>query len=349
MLFESFFFWIIALTFIEFIVIVFIVILLFFTKFVQNMTKRKKNREKKELKELLVATFNEKEKMPEAIFSKKKIHPHALLEVLEDLNSKLNAAHWDQLKEDLLKKYLLPKALRYVKNHNWCKRNFSVRCFSLLPNETEEDLYILLIQDSIPIIQISAAYCIVKISTPKSLHAFFEVISKTAERSHYAFLDIILRNGSTKTFDWIKEQLATKINNNKKYLFIDILKNKFDRAILPFIKQDLKSSNNEIRLKAIKILLTIPEAQMDKLILPFLKDNYFLIRAEIIKNLPTLLKENADIHLKKALNDPEYWVQLSAALTLKKMGDNGISYLSEQVKNKTPLSEISSYVLDLEG
>ena len=77
-------------------------------------------------------------------------------------------------------------------------------------------------------------------------------------------------------------------------------------------------------------------------------DSDWEVRAEAIKGLQQLYAIQTIPKLAFLLNDPVWWVRLQAALTLKSFGNEGISILTTQDKEREPLAyEISQYTLAL--
>ncbi len=133
-----------------------------------------------------------------------------------------------------------------------------------------------------------------------------------------------------------------------RLLYLDILAARFDSDVVTYIKQDLVNSDDKIRLRAVKILASFPSEETEKLILPFLEDTNYLIRAEVIKSLSVLLGNNAINYLEKALSDEEWWVRLQAALALKRMGNVGENLLkSKRSEENQRVFDVCQYALYL--
>lgn len=217
----------------------------------------------------------------------------------------------------------------------------------LCPLAQDEQLILTLLKDPVPLIRTEAALCAVSIGSIPLLKTIFEDMKKESSRGRYAYRDAILK-GQPFIFSWIREQLKIEKDTELRALYLDILSAKFDSSVLLYIKEDLKSENDQLRFEAVKVLAKFPNEEAIAWLVPHLRDSYSLIRAEAVKTLPLVFGVKAISALKYALVDSEWWVRLQAALSLKKLGEPGKKILLEQKKEDNLLAyEVATYVLSL--
>ncbi|MBI5346116.1 MAG: HEAT repeat domain-containing protein [Chlamydiae bacterium] len=331
----------------EFLLVIVVILLLFFARIILTIKQKREEKLKKTITNLLLEAI-EKEKITVVKHIPQKcLKPKMLLSVLENLDSKFSDKVWVNIKEQLVKNNLSPLAKKWVKSSNWMKRNFAARCFALAPQIENESEIIHLLGGPIPLVRLTAIEPAVYLGTNALLHAFFQAMSKEPERGRYPYRDAILK-GQTFVFSWIKEQLIQEKDTKLRYIYLDILSAKFDSFVLKFIKKDLRSSHKDLRLKAVTVVASFPNEKSVSLILSLINDPNPLIRAEVVKALPSFLNARAIPKLKKALLDKDWWVRLYAALALKKLGVKGRKILLSQDKKKHLKSyEVAQYVLAL--
>ncbi len=336
---------IIMITKAEYILIISVIFLLFIARIVFGRIKNFEDKTEKIFSNNLLESIEKQTSYHDKLVPQK-CRLHSILKILEDFDSKFSGELWEALKVPIVNKYLINKARKWVHHKWWIKRNFSARCFILVTLKEDEQNVISLLKDSISLVRISATFSAIKIETIPLLQTLMQTMSKEPERGRYAYRDAILLKARSSVFSWIREQLKLEKDPKLRFIYLDILAAKFDSYLLDYIEQDLKSSDEDLRLKAVKIVLAFPEAKTEKMIMPYLSDSYYLVRAEIINHLPKLLKERALPFLEKALFDSEWWVKLQASLALKQLGQSGLDILNKTKENKD-LTEVIDYVQSL--
>jgi hypothetical protein len=304
----------------------------------------KKNR--KELATIFLEAIEEKQPFSFKSITKKLTKPFPMLSIIEDINSKFTDDHWKKIKTEVLNQMLFPLARKWYRSSSWIKRNFSIRCFALLPLKEDEEKIVLLLQDKKTLIRLSASLCAVTLGTPKLLEVMFDVMKKEPEKGRYAYRDAVLR-GNINVFSWIREQIKLEENSDLRLIYLDLLSSRYDSSVLLYIKKDLQSDNQYLRLKAIKILGKFPSKESVSLMLPYLNDPYYLIRAEILAFIPGILREEAFDYLKEGMKDEMWWVRLQAALGMKKLKEKGLNYLKNVSQEEKDMYDLAQYVLSI--
>jgi hypothetical protein len=254
-----------------------------------------------------------------------------LVIVMETFNHRFKESNWGELKNELAKLYLLPKARKLALSPFWIKRNLAARCFSLAPQHKDEPLIIKLIEDQNFLVRSVASIAAVQLNSQKGIAKILTKMSQETGYARFFYRDILLQ-ASAKAFERIEQIAASSKQPALHLACLEILTGKTTAANLTFLHKDLKSSNAKIRLAAVKVMAAnLPKSFIDELMY-CLNDPDETIRAEAatgLINFPS--KKNREI-LEKLLQDEDWIVRLSAAKALKRMDPEGVLILRKQKK-----------------
>ena len=331
---------------IEFSLIVVSICCFFLLHIFFDKRKEQEKKRREAFRNSIIKLWENKKSFSSKSFIKNKMNPEHILEEIEHVDINLSGEKWNKLKEEIITTSLLPLAKKWYEKKDWMKRNFSVRCFQLLSRKEDEKYFFRFLKDTIPLIRMIAAKGAVAIGSSKLLKTLFFVMSKERDRGRYAYRDAIL-SGDISIFSWIREQLKMEKDSAIRSIYLDILSTRYDSYVVPYVIEDLSSSNEKTRWNAVKILSHFPSKEVLSLLLPHLKDSYEMVRAEVIQALPNLMEEEALSYLEESLTDNVWWVRLQAGLVLKKYGDVGRKILEEQSQKTGKIKEVVEYVLSL--
>lgn len=272
-----------------------------------------------------------------------------LLKTMNTIETKITDRSWDELKDGLIKTYLLKQAKKWALSRFWTKRFLSAQCFLLNPSLAKREELSTLLNDSKLLIRIIAARAIAGLNDRDLFEQVIFRLSKEGKLARFTYRDFLIKVDEKK-FEWILEILRRDINIEISAVCLDLLSTRTTKnvfaAILPFIY----GSDRECRLLAVKILKNIPSGEAFDILFHCLKDEDWEIRAEALKTLAPnrqLIQKGIE-KIENLLHDPVWLVRLQAALALKKLGNQGFQILSRINPEKEPEAyEISRYVFAL--
>ncbi len=311
--------------------------------------KKRENFEslRQEIINYILQSVSEGRKYVKEEFPKKYCKPQEMLSALGELDMKLADPLYLAYKTALTDSFLFPIARKWYRSLQWQKRNFAARSFAYVSQEQDEKRVLRLLRDKIPLNRLLAAQAGISIGSDRLLRDITEIIIEEPKRAFFAYRDLFL-NGDKKVFDWIQLQIKNEKDPVFRYIYLDIFYEKSGYDILEYINDDLTHSSNELRFRALKILLKFPGVTTVEKILGFLKDPYLLNRAEVCKFLPSILGDEAIIHLKPMIRDEVWWVALQAGLSLRRIGDKGTRILKQLLHDgEEAVRNVSEYVLSI--
>lgn len=297
-------------------------------------------------KKELIANFvlrrlnNKKASMPD--FSQKN-----LLSVLESFNYKFNGMDWIQLKQELVERYLLPKARRYANSFFWERRNFAARIFALMPLPKDEEIICKLMDDPKFLVRSFAGMALTTLESSKGIRKILEHMSEEIGYAHYFFRDVLAESSQHN----LSLVAACSIENKETKFHLsclEVLSLKTSSANIAFLSQDLLSHNPKVRLAALKVLNRNPFKKLPSILLNSLEDPDEGVRLEAVLGLTHFKSEKALIYLKRHLSDVSWKVRSGSAIALRKLGVEGIAILNNQTPLKDHLAyEAAQYALQL--
>lgn len=258
-----------------------------------------------------------------------------LLSSLELFDRRFNDERWQNLKKQIAESYLLPGARRRMKSFYWLKRNFSARCFALVPLSQDIKNITTLIDDPLFLVRSIAAKAAVKLEIKEGIDKIIHQMSREIGYARYLYRDILLQGKSRQIFSWIAEIAALEKDPDIHLACLEALSSQTLMLSLPFLKQDLESKDPNIRLAALKVLIRNPQKDLTHFLLKSLEDPSVEVRIQAAKGLEHIASKESLEKLEKVLtNDPSWPVIVRAAWSLKNMGKRGIDILNAQNPSK---------------
>ena len=158
------------------------------------------------------------------------------------------------------------------------------------------------------------------------------------------YLDIFLKS-PLNTLAYLAKIDMTNIDIHLSCL--EVFAKKTALCPLPFLEKDLQSTHPKIHEMALKVLVRNPQKNSEELLSKFLEDPSETMRATAASGLNLFTNDSVLSKLTLTLKDPAWIVRLQAALSLKKMGDDGLTILKNQNPKIDKTSyEVAQYALD---
>lgn len=311
----------------------------------RNRSEKKRVVTQKKIEELIVDTILH----PDKLDSFKIPHPHCQFEQLllscESFDRRLTDPIWQQIKEIILKRYMLPHAQKLSKSSSWVKREWAARFWNQNLSYADDLTMLRLSNDSHYLVRVAAINCIIRAGKFKLLQNIANRLKEDSYIQSQPYRDAFI-SGGEELFKAMESQLKDMQDHGIASIYLDILSTRSLHnnyfAALPY----LSSTHKPCRLSALKILGNTPGKASLEQLKECLADPDWEIRAEATKSLGNLLDPNSLELLKAALMDDAWQVKLQAALALKRLGTEGIKVLLLQDPKQAPHTyEIAQYAL----
>jgi len=206
-----------------------------------------------------------------------KLHYEAYLETIELFDNSLKDDHWLILKKNLLSAFLGKPAFAYHPESIWMERAMAARIYFLDPetalkmsikegkmdqNSNSDSILITMLKDPSYYIRALTARIIVKIKNLDLLKLVLCEMGKTKNLQRWAFRSAILE-GDLETYNQIVSlyKQSPPMDPSTRIAILDVLQYWTPTPlILDELKNDLQSSNEELRILATTALTKYPSA-----------------------------------------------------------------------------------------
>lgn len=331
---------------IEFLCILLGCLLIVIVKFYNRWSEAKTKKDQDEISSIIQKTIFGKDDVHKIEIPSHFCDHNNLVEVLERYDRHFIDSRWVELKETIVKKYLVSKAKAAISSYFWIQRLLAARTFLLCPSIAQEDELRKLLNDSRYLVRVTAAVCITKTPYKKLFYEMLQKMKSETDLSQFPYRDALV-SSSEQVFGWLKEILLTEKDPEIQAICLDAVSTRFSPDLFPILSSYLDSENKNCRIFAIKGLSNIPSPKTIEILENKLTDKEPDIRLETVKSLEKLYAVTSIDKLATVLRDPDWNVRLQAAMTLKGFGSQGLRILSEQQPKDHFAYQISQYALAL--
>lgn len=271
--------------------------------------------------------------------------PFLLLEALTTFDHKFQGGRWKEIKTQIMKKYILPKARRWAKSLFWKRRFFAAKAFALMSEPADLHLIHRLVKDPSFLIEIGGALALIKVEDIDGITALLHKMSTASTYTQIYLKDIFLQ-GSNQVFVHIQKILEHTKSREIQISCLHILASKQIPVNGPMITKGAHSTDAQIRLACITLHGNNPQENSEEILQRAILDPLDDIRKQACHGLVHYPAVKNQKLLEKTLSDTAWFVRLEAARSLKKMGKQGLVILKDHADGKAHLAkQVSSYVL----
>lgn len=238
-------------------------------------------------------------------------------------------AAWTTIRSDFLNGILVPLARKRARARRWILRFYSSETFALAYAPQDEFLLLRLLKDRIPLVYLHAIKTAVKSNSEAAINAVITRMAKMSWLTQTMYLKPF-EEASPHIVTYIEKRLlSAKESEIRAECYKLLRKFKIDKITWD-MKDDLNSSNFELRLSAVKFLIHVDETAAIPVLLNKLKDEHWEMRVVAIHRLTKLKTESALLAIADCLADTDWRVKMSAAESLKSFGSKGDAILRER-------------------
>ncbi|MDI9819351.1 MULTISPECIES: HEAT repeat domain-containing protein [unclassified Legionella] len=245
-------------------------------------------------------------------------------------------------------KIILPKILPCQKSKKWQKR---YHLLTALKYDLTKEYYPTLIQligDPIPIISIEAVRIGSSINNWDIYNAILDQLLHCDHSNQTMYIDNLHKNKAMLPF--LLDQLRRQHNSQLKKIIYDMLLHiGCDASFYEAAKYDSIFGHRNMRLAAIRILPYTNREQAGGVLQSLTHEDDWLLRNVAVQSLGVLRDEHYIPDIIKRLDDPVWWVRLSAAKALVQLGGSGLQILKD-CKTQIPdtFTDYAEYFYKLE-
>jgi hypothetical protein len=335
----NFFLWLLFGEAIFLLVLIFFIILHRIHKIISNRSLKKR---KEKIETFIFSQLEQEKPFIKEQYPGNVRWDKALLQVLENISSKITGEAWEQLSHNCAEAFLLPQARKFAKKRSWIKRNLAARSFALCPKEVDEPILLNLVEDNNSLIRTPAALALVALESRVGIRKILWAIRDEPGYTEFIFRDILLR-GSNKVVKYLIEFAEDPILHP---IVLDFLGAKSWGKELPFLEKDLNSPDPKIFELALKVLIQNPLPLSYSFFLRAVKHFNPNIRILGMQGLGQFILDGSWKILHRGLRDPDWTVRVEAGKVLKSQGELGIALLKRQKEKRA--QETAQFVMEFE-
>jgi hypothetical protein len=273
---------------------------------------------KSDTKLFLTKYIDSKTQVVPGTFPEKMLDLGMLLQMVREFDESYLAGNWLFLRANFIKNIVLPLARTAAFSDDWVTRHLATLAFTLYSENKDEQTIINLLNDPIPLVRYSAAGAAIRHGSELSINNVVVQISRE---------------------NWLTQTMYMKgfvtIPNATHYYLENIMKNSSEISIrattynllLNFpvfpagwsIADDIRSPDTLLATAAIRYLAYSKKMAAVETLQSLLSTPNWKIKAVVLACLGELRAESAIYDVKDCLNDPNWWIRLSAEQALTKI------------------------------
>lgn len=254
-----------------------------------------------------------------------------LLELIQAYDATQDSSNWQIIRKQVLNTIILPNARRYARSKQWTKRYIASQSFKLTMHPDDMNILKILIDDPVAIISIHSALIAVHYNSQFLVDAVITSFAKGRHIQQSLYAQLVSAN-SPYLVDFVHNRLYREQDPYVKIFCYRMLSNvAMHIELIDLAFSDMHSQHLELRLAAMVYVYTHDSEKAAPLLVTFLEDELWEVRARAAKLLGKIGKKTFAQPLETCLHDKAWWVRINAAEALAALGPSGVSLLKKQV------------------
>lgn len=314
---------------IEILFVIFLIIITYALKYYFNLQSNRDKRISDEIESHLDKIAIENVTVNADHFPERWRRLDILLQLIFKLDTTMKSHAWPEMKQTIATIILLPIARKKYASRIWMNRLLSSQCFELWMENQDEEIVCKLLDDKIPIIHLHATIAAIKFSSIKLINLVINNMAKRRRLGQAVYLKIF-DQAAPQARQFIEDRLKTERDFFVRATCYKILITfkEFNTDI--DTTADIRSSNMELRLSAMRYCSLAQKNDAIPLLISLLSDPQWEVRAASNRLLGDLHASQAISEIANGLKDKNWWVRVNAANTLKGFGETGLQILNAQ-------------------
>ena len=253
-----------------------------------------------------------------------------LLPIINAFDETINSDKWQKIRKVIIELIVRPQVTSLAKSTAWDKRYRAYQCFKLTLENQDENTIKALINDPIPLVAINAATLAISRNSQALIDAVIDTFSQGRRLQQSLYAQVMAGAGAA-IVPLIKNRLKRETNPYiKAFCYRSLIYVPVHSDLVETTSSDLNSRTLDLKLAVIDYLYHNNPQTSCTLLLDFLRDNQWEIRARSAKLLGDSGNHGMTSSLEKCLGDSEWWVRFNSAEALAKLGPKGIAILKKQ-------------------
>lgn len=236
----------------------------------------------------------------------------------------------------------------------WWRRMDAAQVLAFVGSPEDTDTLVRLLEDRHMAVRVASTFAARDLSLPSLLEPLLRQLLRADPPRRRALYDAILSFGRDAVPEVLRALEDTEREDTARQAVLLTLAGRIaDRAeateLLPAVVRRADHEDRELRIQAMKALVSFPDAQVIGLLRQGLDDPAWEVRAQAAKGLGQQGVVAARHELRSALSDGSWWVRLRAAVALRVLGLAGLRMLRAIDAEEDPYAhDMAVYVLRLE-
>lgn len=253
-----------------------------------------------------------------------------------------NMLSWKKDRKTFCETILLPIAKKATTRKNWISRFYAAQAFSLHTDIRDEPYILKLLNDPVPLVFYASLESALKNASKNSIIKIVERLSKENWMTKSLFMEMFQSVPTTTRYLIEDVLMGSTIPMFRTTCYNILLQFKMNRLRWDMSK-DLDSNFINLRIAALKYIAHTSFKEASFILVLHLKDKSWEVRTICLRLLGEIRAKKAIEPIAACLNDPDWWVRLASATTLRNFGKEGIAILESQQDKIHPDSVNAAY------
>lgn len=256
------------------------------------------------------------------------------IELIVPIFFELNKTHrnkpeWKKIRKKFCNDILFPIARKATSHKNWLSRFYAAQAFSFDTDVHDENTILKLLDDPVPLVFYASLEGAVKAPSKESIHKIINRLSKENWITKSLFIQVF-QTASTTTRYMIENILLGSTEPLTRATCYTVLSQFTMSHIRWDMSEDLNSIFLNLKIAALKYIAHARSKEATPILVLHLKDKSWEVRTICLRLLGEIGARKAIGPIADCLNDPDWWVRLASATTLRGFGEEGIRILESQ-------------------
>lgn len=332
---------------VEFSLIIIITLATYLVKGWYVIKERKRNSTIEQINAYLSKLVTFKENFNWREFPGKYRNLEYLLASIHHLDSSVKDPAWPKIRQDLVQAVVLPLARDAANSNSWEMRFLAVQAMEHYSEPEDEKLLVKLVNDKIPLVSINAITPALKFGSEHSVNDVITQMAKERPITQSIYLKV-LEGAPVNLKGVVENRLETSKDPYIRATCYRIL-TKFATSQVKQadVLSDMKSNNVELKIAAAKYFAHAEKENSISALTELLQSDLWQVRTVTLNILGSLKSTSVIETLSHYLKDSNWWVRLSAAQSLKGLGEPGKAVLKAQDAKEDKFAfDVANHVLD---
>jgi HEAT repeat protein len=309
---------------------------------------RKENQSKKyaTLKESLINVVNQKQALNDTILKRCNESMTTLLTVINEMDEEVKSPNWQDIRQTIITKVVLPNARKLSDSKKWFKRYMATQCFNLGKEEGDDSYISQLIKDKVLLVSLNAAEVAVKNPSDELIQSIISTYSQARKIQNATFAKILSNSESNMTPLILNRIIKAEDPYERVFCYRVLSDLPPQKEISPFASSDVHDPNMNLQIATMHYLAHNNAENIENILIENLDNDKWQVRAAAVKLLGQLKSTKSINLISTKLKDSEWWVRINAAQALAELGNKGLAVLKSFDKDSDFFaSETAAHVL----